>query len=152
MALLDCACLLLDLRSILKLLQYFGRDSMIALRLLMPTLAPEAIEAVLGAVLERANETGALCHEETIGSWLPPSEVPLLMLMFAGDYASFVSQFHVVVMPRSSHFIFHIQINVQNNQSYLGGQPFYDYKMIDTGLLHALPEHFGVLKSADLLL
>ena len=55
-------------------LQYFGRDSMIALRLLMPTLSSEAIEAALGAVIERANSTGALCHEETIG-----------------DYASFVS-------------------------------------------------------------
>lgn len=48
-------------------LQYFGRDSMIALRLLMPTLMPEAIEAALGAVIERVNSTGALCHEETIG-------------------------------------------------------------------------------------
>lgn len=70
---------------------------MIALRLLMPTLIPDAIESALGAVIERANSTGALCHEETIG-----------------DYASF--------------------INIQNNQSYLGNQPFYDYKMIDTGM------------------
>lgn len=43
---------------------------MIALRMLMPIMTPEAIETVLGAVLERANSTGALCHEETIG-WLP---------------------------------------------------------------------------------
>lgn len=41
---------------------------MIALRLLMPTLTSEAIEAALGAVIERANTTGALCHEETIGN------------------------------------------------------------------------------------
>ena len=47
--------------------QYFGRDSMIALRLLMPTLTSDAIESALGAVIERANSTGALCHEETIG-------------------------------------------------------------------------------------
>ncbi|GJE96208.1 hypothetical protein PsYK624_124020 [Phanerochaete sordida] len=81
-----------------RFLTYFGRDSMIALRLLMPTLTSDAIEAALGAVIERANSTGALCHEETIG-----------------DYASF--------------------INIQDNQSYLGNQPFYDYKMIDTDLL-----------------
>lgn len=56
------------------LCQYFGRDTMIALRLLMPTLTSEAVESVLGAVIERANSTGALCHEETLG-----------------DYASFVS-------------------------------------------------------------
>ena len=40
---------------------------MIALRFLMPILSPEAIEAALGAVIERVNTTGALCHEETIG-------------------------------------------------------------------------------------
>jgi hypothetical protein len=40
---------------------------MIGLRLLMPTLTSDAIEASLGAVIERANSTGALCHEETIG-------------------------------------------------------------------------------------
>ncbi|TBU38411.1 hypothetical protein BD309DRAFT_1022886 [Dichomitus squalens] len=57
-----------------RFLTYFGRDSMIALRLLMPTLTSEAIESALGAVIERANSTGALCHEETIG-----------------DYASFVN-------------------------------------------------------------
>lgn len=42
---------------------------MIALRMLMPILTPDAIETVLGAVIERANSTGALCHEETIGSY-----------------------------------------------------------------------------------
>ncbi|TDL17991.1 hypothetical protein BD410DRAFT_793667 [Rickenella mellea] len=57
-----------------RFLTYFGRDSMIALRLLMPTLSSNAIESALGAVIERVNSTGALCHEETIG-----------------DYASFVN-------------------------------------------------------------
>ena len=51
----------------LSVLQYFGRDALIALRLLMPTLTSEAIESALGAVIERTNATGALCHEETIG-------------------------------------------------------------------------------------
>ncbi|KAI0648904.1 hypothetical protein C8Q79DRAFT_903844 [Trametes meyenii] len=50
-----------------RFLTYFGRDSLIALRLLMPILTSEAIEAALGAVIERTNATGALCHEETIG-------------------------------------------------------------------------------------
>ncbi|KAI0663733.1 hypothetical protein C8Q70DRAFT_907236 [Cubamyces menziesii] len=81
-----------------RFLTYFGRDSLIALRLLMPTLTSEAIESALGAVIERANSTGALCHEETIG-----------------DYASFV--------------------NIQNNRSDLGDQPFYDYKVRDCYLL-----------------
>ena len=42
---------------------------MIALRLLMPILTSDAIEAALGAVIERVNITGALCHEETIGMY-----------------------------------------------------------------------------------
>ncbi|KAF8911624.1 hypothetical protein CPB84DRAFT_1912879 [Gymnopilus junonius] len=57
-----------------RFLTYFGRDSMIALRMLMPLLTPNAVEDALGAVIERANSTGALCHEKTIG-----------------DYASFVN-------------------------------------------------------------
>ncbi|PIL29853.1 hypothetical protein GSI_08060 [Ganoderma sinense ZZ0214-1] len=52
-----------------RFLTYFGRDSLIALRLLMPTLTSEAIESALGAVIERANSTGAFCHEETIGDY-----------------------------------------------------------------------------------
>jgi hypothetical protein len=54
-----------------RFLTYFGRDSMIATLLLNPVLSEGsdgAIEAVIGAVLERINRTdGSVCHEETIG-------------------------------------------------------------------------------------
>ena len=51
-----------------RFLTYFGRDSMIAALLLQPVLSDTAIEAVIGAVLERINRTdGSVCHEETIG-------------------------------------------------------------------------------------
>lgn len=54
-----------------RFLTYFGRDSMIAALLLEPVLSTgngTAMEAVLGAVLERINRTeGSVCHEETIG-------------------------------------------------------------------------------------
>lgn len=73
----------------LNLLQYFGRDSMIALRLLMPILTSDAIEAALGAVIERVNSTGALCHEETIGKILAIFLLAILTSL-KGDYASFV--------------------------------------------------------------
>jgi hypothetical protein len=57
-----------------RFLTYFGRDTLISLRVLMPVLSSDAIEAALGAVLERANATdGELCHEETISdyaSWI----------------------------------------------------------------------------------
>lgn len=54
-----------------RFLTYFGRDSMIATLLLNPVLSEGkggAIEAVIGAVLERINRTdGSVSHEETIG-------------------------------------------------------------------------------------
>lgn len=53
-----------------RFLTYFGRDSMIATLLLQPVLSDQAIEAVIGAVLERINNTdGSICHEETIGDY-----------------------------------------------------------------------------------
>lgn len=56
-----------------RFLTYFGRDSMIATLLLQPVLSEGeggAIEAVIGAVLERLNRTsGVVCHEETIGDY-----------------------------------------------------------------------------------
>ncbi|KAK7036505.1 hypothetical protein VNI00_011702 [Paramarasmius palmivorus] len=56
-----------------RFLTYFGRDSLIALRLLMPIMTSEAIESALAAVIERTNTTGALCHEETIDLLLLPA-------------------------------------------------------------------------------
>lgn len=56
---------------------YFGRDTLLTLRLLLPVLTSEASEAIMRAVLERTRVEGLpgeLCHEETIG-----------------DYASFVN-------------------------------------------------------------
>lgn len=56
-----------------RFLTYFGRDSMISLLLLEPVLSEGeggAVEAVIGAVLERINRTdGSVCHEETIGDY-----------------------------------------------------------------------------------
>ncbi|KAK1255632.1 hypothetical protein MKX07_007891 [Trichoderma sp. CBMAI-0711] len=56
-----------------RFLTYFGRDSMISALLLQPILSTgngSAIEAVIGAALERVNRTdGSVCHEETIGDY-----------------------------------------------------------------------------------
>lgn len=43
---------------------YFGRDTLMSLRLLMPVLQPAAIEAGLGSVLARLAATGEVAHEE----------------------------------------------------------------------------------------
>jgi len=48
---------------------YFGRDTLMSLLLLLPALTAQAIEAGLGAVLERLDPHGAVAHEEDIGEW-----------------------------------------------------------------------------------
>ena len=56
-----------------RFLTYFGRDSMITLLLMQPVLSEGkggAIEAVIGAALERINNAdGSACHEEVIGDY-----------------------------------------------------------------------------------
>ncbi len=47
---------------------YFGRDTLMSLRLLMPALRPAAIESGLGAVLARLGK-GEVAHEEGIGEF-----------------------------------------------------------------------------------
>lgn len=48
---------------------YFGRDTLMSVMLLMPALAPDAVEAGLGSVLERLSPTGDVAHEEDIGEF-----------------------------------------------------------------------------------
>jgi hypothetical protein len=48
---------------------YFGRDTLMSVRLLMPVLAPEAVEAGLRSVLARLSADGEVAHEEGIGEF-----------------------------------------------------------------------------------
>ncbi|GAA3722328.1 lipoprotein [Sphingomonas cynarae] len=48
---------------------YFGRDTLMSLRLLMPVLQPVAVEDGLGAVLARLAPDGQVAHEEDIGEF-----------------------------------------------------------------------------------
>ena len=48
---------------------YFGRDTLMSVRLLMPALRPAAIEAGLTSVLARLDERGEVAHEEGIGEF-----------------------------------------------------------------------------------
>lgn len=56
-----------------RFLTYFGRDTMITALLMQSVLSEDeggAIEAVIGAVVERINKTdGTACHEEVIGDY-----------------------------------------------------------------------------------
>jgi hypothetical protein len=46
---------------------YFGRDTLIAARLLMPALSAPAVESALSSVLARLSPQGEVAHEEDIG-------------------------------------------------------------------------------------
>jgi hypothetical protein len=46
---------------------YFGRDTLMAVRLLMPVLSATAVEAGLSSVLARLSVQGEVAHEEDIG-------------------------------------------------------------------------------------
>lgn len=48
---------------------YFGRDTLMSVRMLMPALQPEAVETGLRAVLERLSPDGNVAHEEDIGEF-----------------------------------------------------------------------------------
>ncbi|SDA35405.1 hypothetical protein SAMN03159340_03256 [Sphingomonas sp. NFR15] len=65
-----------------RFLTYFGRDTLMSVRLLMPALQPEAVETGLRSVLERLSPEGNVAHEEDIG------EFAVLDHRRAGDPAS----------------------------------------------------------------
>ncbi|USI74776.1 hypothetical protein [Sphingomonas morindae] len=48
---------------------YFGRDTLLSLRLLLPALQPGAVESGLGSVLARLSPEGRVAHEEDIGEF-----------------------------------------------------------------------------------
>ncbi len=48
---------------------YFGRDTLMSVRLLMPVLQPSAIEAGLSAVLARLSPIGEVSHEEGLAEF-----------------------------------------------------------------------------------
>jgi hypothetical protein len=56
-----------------RFLTYFGRDSMLSALLMQDILSQgegSALEAVIGAVIERINKTdGTVCHEENLGDY-----------------------------------------------------------------------------------
>jgi hypothetical protein len=48
---------------------YFGRDTLMSARLLMPALKGAPVEAILGAVLARLNPEGEVAHEEGVAEF-----------------------------------------------------------------------------------
>lgn len=52
-----------------RFLSYFGRDTLLWLRLLCGALAPRVIELALSSVLRRLGPGGEVAHEEALGEW-----------------------------------------------------------------------------------
>lgn len=52
-----------------RFLTYFGRDTLLSVRMLMPVLEPPVIEAGLSSVLDRLSPAGEVAHEEAIGEF-----------------------------------------------------------------------------------
>lgn len=44
----------------------FGRDTLLAMQVLLPVLSPQACEGILAGVIQRTGPGGELCHEETV--------------------------------------------------------------------------------------
>jgi len=92
---------------------YFGRDTLMSVRLLMPVLQPTAVEAGLGAVLTRLSPQGEVAHEEDIG------EFAILDHLRAAQSRSEAAKSDSA-QPDPAH-----------SDSSRSDAPVFDYKMID---------------------
>jgi hypothetical protein len=92
-----------------RFLTYFGRDDMISALLLQPILSQNAIEAVIGSVLERINRTdGSACHEETIGDFATFMNIQdgKKSTDYRCDYSMVDTDYFVPILMHS-HFVGH---------------------------------------------
>jgi hypothetical protein len=99
---------------------YFGRDTLMSLRLLMPALEPEAVEGGLGAVLQRLAPNGEVAHEEDIGEFAvlrhrkqgdPPGDAPIY------DYKMIDDDF--MLAPVAAAYVFDHQHGRGRTQAFL---------------------------------
>ncbi|WP_437837906.1 hypothetical protein [Sorangium sp. So ce1153] len=97
-----------------RFLTYFGRDTLLAVRMLLPVLEPAVVEAGIGSVLDRLNQEGEVAHEEAIG------EYASFLRLAAGRAGA----------PRES-------IDAQREAGHALREPVLDYKMIDDDFLLA---------------
>jgi hypothetical protein len=89
-----------------RFLTYFGRDTMIAMLLMGDRLSNEALEAGIGAVLERSNATGALCHEETIGDYATLTNLLDNVTSIAPTYSYIMRDTDFYLQPLLAQYFF----------------------------------------------
>ncbi len=99
---------------------YFGRDTLMSMRLLAPVAQLSLMEAGLGAVLGRLNDAGEVAHEEDIGEFavlrrlreqLPPGDTPILdYKMIDDDY---------MLAPVAAHYLLDMTAGRERAQAFL---------------------------------
>jgi hypothetical protein len=92
-----------------RFLTYFGRADMISTLLLQPILSEDAVEAVIGSVLERVNRSdGSACHEEVVGDYATflNLEEGIGSTDFRCDYSMVDTNYFVPILLHS-HFVQH---------------------------------------------
>jgi hypothetical protein len=52
-----------------RYLTYFGRDTLLSMKLMLPFLKPEAVAGALAGVLDRVDQRGWVSHEETLADY-----------------------------------------------------------------------------------
>ncbi|KAF2101396.1 glycogen debranching enzyme [Rhizodiscina lignyota] len=124
-----------------RFLTYFGRDSMIATLLLQPVLSTGeggAIEAVIGAALQRVNRTdGSVCHEETIGDYATylNKQMNITSTMNQCDYKMIDSDYYLPVLM--NNYFVATSIGKQRAKSFLSSPATAYFPTINKGLTYA---------------
>ncbi|CAK1355986.1 unnamed protein product [Cercospora beticola] len=114
-----------------RFLTYFGRDSMIATLLMQDILSEGeggAIEAVIGAVLERLNRTsGVVCHEETIGDYATYLNIQRNETSTAPGCTYLMVDTDYFLTPLMENYFLNTEIGRERTQGFLATESTLDF-------------------------
>lgn len=102
-----------------RFLTYFGRDTMIAMLLMKDRLSDLALEAGIGAVLERSNATGALCHEETIGDYATLTNLLNNVTSTAPSYSYIMRDSDFYLQPLLAQYFLNVSSAANRSTAFL---------------------------------
>ncbi|WP_437625342.1 hypothetical protein [Sorangium sp. So ce1151] len=111
-----------------RFLTYFGRDTLLAVRMLLPVLEPAVVEAAIGSVLDRLSPEGEVAHEEAIG------EYAALLRLAAGRGGA---QRESIYAQREAGHAQREAGYAQREAGLAQREPVLDYKMVDDDFLLA---------------
>ncbi|WP_437932633.1 hypothetical protein [Sorangium sp. So ce291] len=125
-----------------RFLTYFGRDTLLAVRMLLPVLEPAVVEAAIGSVLDRLSPEGEVAHEEAIG------EYAALLRLAAGRAGAQREPGHALREPghalreaghalREAGHALREAGHALREAGHALREPVHDYKMVDDDFLLA---------------